>query len=165
MATAGPLFNTSNTVGVSGMARSFVNFYGDQKYTAIAGSGSQTVTSGAGVLFGVIGITGSLLSGQAALPAASFSGVSVMVVDGISGVIVQSTSGAATFAANTNGILYYWNGGLQSGSVGISGVIGLPVGPPTLTAIDMIFKSGLVAVCSGGAAGSYGISLLYSKGY
>ena len=157
--SAGPLFNTETTVGVSGLGLSVVNFYVDQKTTVLNGSGTISVASGAGVLLGVIGLAGSLLSGQAGLAPPSNSGASILVFDGVSGLIPKATSGNSSFAANTAGVFYQFSFGTASG-VGTGGVA---VGPPDLTGINAIFKSGLQAVCSGGPGGGFGISLLWSK--
>jgi hypothetical protein len=167
------LFNTENTVNFSGTSRNFMDFFVDQKGYAVANSGSQTIASGAGVLVSVLGIAGSVLSGGAAVTNASLSGASILVVDGVSGVIPQLQSGTSNFAGNTAGILYYFSFGIQSGTSlassespisGTKGVVGLPLGPSTVYGLNAVFKSGLVAVCSGGPAGSYAVSLLYSKG-
>lgn len=158
--SAGALYTTENTVNFSGMTRSLVDFYAVNKTTVLANSGSQTVASGAGVLIGVIGLAGSLLSGQAGIAPPSNSGASIVVVDGVSGVIPVPTSGANAYASNTAGILYQFNFGIASGA----GTGGVAVGPPDVVPINVAFKSGLVAVLSGGSAGGYGLSLLWSQG-
>ena len=152
--------NTEFTTNYSGLGRNLTTPYGDQKFTAFANSGSQTATSGAGVLMSVIGLGGSLLSGQAGLAPPSNSGASILIVDGVSGVIAQATSGAAGYAANTAGILYQFNFGIASGA----GTGGAAIAPPDLTAVNTVFRSGLVVICSGGSAGGYGISVIYTKG-
>lgn len=157
--SAGPLYTTENTVGFSGMSSSFVDFYGANKFTALANSGAQTVASGAGVLIAVIGLAGSLLSGQAGLAPPSNSGASIAIVDAISGATPIPTSGASSYGSNTAGILYQFSFGIASGA----GTGGVSIAPPDLTAMNMGFRSGLVVVCSGGSAGGYGLSVIWSK--
>ena len=155
--SAGPLLNTDQTVGFSGLTKSVTNLYGDQKFTAVATSGSQTVVSGAGVLISVIGLAGGLLSGT--IFTSSQSGATILVVDGVSGVVPSLQSGATRYASNTAGILYQFAFGTQSGA----GTGGLPLGPSNAV-VNGVFRSGLVATLSGGTAGGHGISLIYSQG-
>jgi len=158
--SVGGFVNTDMTVGVSGLNRSFTDFYGDQKGFATTQSGAQTITSGAGVLFSVIGLAG-LLSGGGGTPT-SQSGCTVYVIDAISGATVNFQSGASNFGANTAGILYGFNFGTASGAALVGA--GSPLAPPDALGLNVIFRSGLVAVISGGVVGTMGISLLYGKG-
>lgn len=150
--------NTQQSVSFSGLGRSVVDFYGDQKGFATAQSGEQTIASGAGVLFSVIGLAGLLSGGGGAV--VSQSGCTITVIDAVSGTTVNPQSGASNFGANTAGVLYQFNFGTQSGL----GTGGLNILPPDLTGINAVFRSGLNIVISGGIVGTVGISVIYSKG-
>ena len=152
--------NTEISVTYSGIGRSFIDFYADQKGIALAQSGAQTIASGAGVLFGVIGLAG-LLSGGMGTPT-SQSGCIIAVCDAASGIAPVATSGANTYGSNTAGILYQYNFGASSGAI-LAGAL-TPLAPPDLVGINTVFRSGLVATISGGVVGSLGISLLFGKG-
>ena len=154
------ILTTENSLTFSGTSLNLPFQFGSQKFTALANSGSQTAASGGGTLITVIGLAGSLLSGQAGLAPPSNSGASIVIVDGVSGVIPVPTSGANSFASNTAGILYQFSFGIASGA----GTGGTGIAPPDLTAINAVFRSGLVVVCSGGSAGGYGLSVIFSKG-
>jgi hypothetical protein len=158
--SAGPLYTTENTVAFSGISKSLIDFYADQRGFATAQSGAQTIASGQGVLLGVIGLAG-LLSGGGGTPT-SQSGCTVYVIDAISGATLNYQSGASNFAANTAGVLYGFNFGTASGAALVG--TGTPIAPPDLVGINAVFRSGLVAVVSGGVVGTVGISVLYSRG-
>ena len=158
--SVGGFINTQQSIATSGLGRSIVEFFGDQKGFATAQSGAQTITSGAGVLFGVFGLAG-LLSGGGGTPT-SQSGCTVYVIDAISGATLNYQSGASNFAANTAGVLYGFNFGTASGAALVGA--GSPLVPPNLVGINAIFRSGLVVVISGGVVGTLGVSVVYGKG-
>ena len=159
--TAGPMYNTENTVGFSGAKQANLQLLaGDQRGFATAQSGAQTIASGYGTLISVIGLT-SLLSGAGPAPT-SQSGCIINVYDGVSGLILNPQSGASNYAANTAGILYQFNYGGASGILATG--TGLPLAPPDVTQINAVFRSGLIACISGGVVGTVGISLIYSRG-
>ncbi len=153
--------NTEFTTTSSGLGRIIVTPYADRNGLAYANSGAQTIASGAGVLQSVIGIGGSLLSGQAGLAPPSNSGASVAIIDAISGTTLIATSGGASlWGSNVAAVLYQFNFGIASGA----GTGGAGIAPPDVTALNAIFRSGLVVICSGGTAGGYALSVIYSKG-
>jgi hypothetical protein len=157
---AGAFYNTENTTGFSGLSKSFPVGFASQKGFATAQSGAQTITTGAGVLFNVIGLTGFLSGATGGVT--SQSGCSITVYDAVSGTIIAFQSGPFNYGSNTAGILYQFNYGTASGILTTG--TGLPLAPPDLTGINTVFRSGLVACVSGGVVGTVGIALSYSAG-